>query len=177
MRDPGGRLGPYIYEGGPDLRDMSFSASFCSEDDFVILCSDGVYDNFDPELSGLTPKDFAHMVGSNANSDGPASPLLSDIRPEQLKNRWDQLDALTSSELRAVHRAHTLETIIEGGDSSPNARSIMRSIVNYCIRQTRSAREFLEQNPAQRLPVDYQQFPGSLDHLACLAFQVGSVQV
>lgn len=170
MKDPGGRLGPYIYQGAPDLRDLAFSYAFCSEEEFVILCTDGVYDNFDPELSGHLPKDVPTLVGNSA-----ASAALADIRPEQIKARWDQLDTNTSAELRAAYRAKTLESIIDGGD--PSARSIMRSVINHCIRQTRSAREYLEQNAAQRLPSDHQQFPGSMDHLTCLAFQVGPVQL
>jgi serine/threonine protein phosphatase PrpC len=173
-RDPGGRLGPYIYQGAPDLRDLSFSHAFCGEDDFVILCSDGVYDNFDPEMAGLQPKDVSSLVGNGA---GSVSNLVSELRPEQIKGRWDQLDAHTSAELRAACRIRTLEQIIEGGDASPNARSLMRSVVNFCVRQTRSVREFYEQNPNQVVPNDYQQYPGVMDHLTCLAFQVGNVSL
>lgn len=170
--DPGGRLGPYIYQGAPDLRDLSFSYAFCSEDEFVILCTDGVYDNFDPQRSGILPKDVPGLVGNSV-----AGNSLSDIRPEQLKARWDQLDSSTACELRAACRIRTLEQIIDSGDATPNARSLMRNIVNYCVRQTRSLREFCEQYPNQKLPNDVQQFPGSMDHLTCLAFQVGSVQI
>jgi hypothetical protein len=172
LRDPGGRIGPYIYEGAPDLRDLSFSYAFCNEDEFVIMCTDGVYDNFDPELSGMLPKDVPGLVGNSA-----AGSSLSDIRPEQIKSRWDQLDSNTAAELRAACRSRTLEQIIEGGDATPNARSLMRSVINFCVRQTRSSREFMEQYTTQRLPTDYQQYPGSMDHLTCLAFQVGTVQI
>ena len=172
LRDPGGRLGPYIYQGAPDLRDLSFSHAFCSEEEFVILCTDGVYDNFDPELSGLSPKDVPTFLGNST-----ASNAIADIRPEQFKAKWEQLDANTSAELRAACRVRTLEQIIDGGDPALSARSIMRSIVNHSIRQTRSAREYLEQNTTQRLPTDYTQYPGALDHLTCLAFQIGPVQL
>lgn len=172
MKDPGGRLGPYIYQGAPDLRDLSFSYAFCSEEEFVILCTDGVYDNFDPELSGISPKEVPAMLGNST-----ASNAISEIRPEQIKAKWEQLDSNTSAELRAACRTRTLEQIIDAGDPALSARSIMRSIVNYCIRQTRASREYLEQNSAQRLPTDYSQYPGIMDHLTCLAFQVGTVQL
>jgi len=172
LRDPGGRLGPYIYQGAPDLRDLTFSYAFCSEDDFVVLCTDGVYDNFDPELSGMSPKDVSGFVGNSASGSA-----IAEIRPDQIKSRWDQLDTNTSAELRAACRIRTLEQIIDTGDSTPNARSLMRNIINFCIRQTRSVREFVEQNSTQRVPTDYQHFPGSMDHLTCVAFQVGHVQL
>lgn len=172
LRDPGGRLGPYIYQGAPDLRDLAFSYAFCSEDEFVILCTDGVYDNFDPQLSGLLPKDVPGFVGNSS-----AGLALSELRPDQIKARWDQLDSGTSAELRAACRIRTLEQIIDGGEATPNARSLMRNIVNFCVRQTRSIREFAEQYSNTQTPTDYQQFPGAMDHLTCLTFQVGTVQI
>lgn len=44
-KDPGGRLGPYLSEGRPDLRNLSAHYSICNEGDYIILVSDGVHDN------------------------------------------------------------------------------------------------------------------------------------
>jgi hypothetical protein len=45
MRDPGGRLGPDD-DGQPDIRNVVVGTHFCEEGEVIILCSDGVHDNF-----------------------------------------------------------------------------------------------------------------------------------
>ena len=51
MRDPGGRLGPYIGpKGGPDLRNLGLFMTLCEQDSLVFILSDGVHDNLDPEV-------------------------------------------------------------------------------------------------------------------------------
>jgi serine/threonine protein phosphatase PrpC len=66
-KDPGGRLGPYIYQGAPDLRNMNFFYTPCALDDLLILCSDGLHDNLDPELNGISPKELAGLVANYQN--------------------------------------------------------------------------------------------------------------
>lgn len=51
-RDPGGRLGPYTRQGGPDLRNFDIFSKVCKTGDILLLCSDGVHDNFDPQHLG-----------------------------------------------------------------------------------------------------------------------------
>lgn len=41
--------------GTPDLRNLQLYFTQCSEGDWVILLSDGVHDNLDPEQMGLNP--------------------------------------------------------------------------------------------------------------------------
>jgi len=65
--DPGGRLGPYIYQGAPDLRNLQLFFSGCAVDDLIILITNGVYDNLDPELNGLAPKDLQPMMTNYPN--------------------------------------------------------------------------------------------------------------
>jgi len=58
MSDPGGRLGPASKEGGPDLRNLGIYFAQVKAGDIVVLLSDGVYDNFDPEFLGYQPSDL-----------------------------------------------------------------------------------------------------------------------
>ena len=49
--DPGGRLGPYQgREQKPDLRNLCCYYHPCEPGDLLIIVSDGVYDNLDPEV-------------------------------------------------------------------------------------------------------------------------------
>lgn len=49
MRDPGGCLGFAIGEE-PDLAGASYHAVRCAPGDIIVLCSDGVHDNWDPTV-------------------------------------------------------------------------------------------------------------------------------
>jgi len=57
VRDCGGRLGPYIEEGRPDLRNIELYFQRCYEGDMIIVVSDGVHDNLDPQILGVKPSD------------------------------------------------------------------------------------------------------------------------
>jgi serine/threonine protein phosphatase PrpC len=46
VRDPGGRLGAYLNENKPDLRNLKVYCEILEEDDTILLCSDGIHDNF-----------------------------------------------------------------------------------------------------------------------------------
>ncbi len=45
VRDPGGRLGPTLEAGAPDLRNLALFSWLCDEHDIIVLVSDGVHDN------------------------------------------------------------------------------------------------------------------------------------
>src|SRR5690606_18103380 len=52
VRDPGGRLGPHLKGGAPDTRNLQLFWEACDDEDIIILMSDGIHDNLDPELLG-----------------------------------------------------------------------------------------------------------------------------
>ncbi len=45
----GGRIGPWIGQGAPDLRNLKLYFYGCEQDDICFVCSDGIHDNFDPQ--------------------------------------------------------------------------------------------------------------------------------
>jgi len=55
-KDPGGRIGPYVKDGDPDLRNLEVLYTVCSPGDVLMVVSDGVHDNLDPVTLGKTPK-------------------------------------------------------------------------------------------------------------------------
>lgn len=70
VNDPGGRLGPYVgKEGSADLRNLALFYVPCKKGDIVLLLSDGVYDNLDPQQLGVPTAD----VGVGAPSWEEAS--------------------------------------------------------------------------------------------------------
>src|SRR5690554_4793031 len=46
----GGRLGPHTEVGEPDLRNLGLYCCPYAEGDLLLLVSDGIHDNFDPQL-------------------------------------------------------------------------------------------------------------------------------
>ncbi len=50
--DPGGRLGPYLDAGAPDVRNLRVFFELCREGDTVLLMTDGIHDNLDPKSLG-----------------------------------------------------------------------------------------------------------------------------
>ncbi len=66
MNDPGGQLGPVILGDCPDLRNLRVASTSCNADDYIILCTDGLISNLDPENIGFTPKDLASLISKGS---------------------------------------------------------------------------------------------------------------
>ncbi|XP_049849642.1 uncharacterized protein LOC126319965 [Schistocerca gregaria] len=100
--DPGGRIGPYIYNGCPDLRNFEVSYKFCSAGDVIFLCSRNLYEKFDPEYLGVMPNEVRALKSSGTGD------------ADQLPDKWKDLDANTSFSLRKLYEIHALEKKING---------------------------------------------------------------
>jgi hypothetical protein len=148
MRDPGGRLGPYIGKD-PDLRNMRLYYRAVNPGDVVVLCSDGVYDNFDPIFLGKTPRDL------DLPYDGWSS--VPDAAQEQKKEEF------------ALGYARTL---MQGQEIS--ATTIVNTFLRHALNLTQRTRDFMEGNPGKKQPADYKAFPGKMDHTTCLGYEVGN---
>jgi len=150
-RDPGGRLGPYVGHGWPDLRNLRLYFVPAEENDIAVLMSDGVHDNLDPQTLGKTPQEL-----------------------NLPNNSWDELshEALISS--KAKYMSNLLSSIVFN-EESPSPSAITNNLINHCMEVTRKAREFMEKNPHKKQPTDYVEFPGKMDHTTCISFVVGNM--
>lgn len=148
MRDPGGRLGPYA-GSDPDLRNLTLYFRVVKPGDIVALCSDGVYDNFDPIFLGKTPRD----IGLNYDD--------WDHTPDDVAERSKAffVTNYAADLLRRLPRV------------TPTA--LADTWIRHAVQQTAGARRFMEENPGKRQPSDYKQFPGKMDHTSALAYLVG----
>ena len=154
--DCGGRLGPYLEEGAPDLRNLAAHAHPCAAGDIVFLVSDGVHDNIDPQSLGKSPRHFG---------------LAADTWQEA-----ERLDSQATASVKDQFRVKFIRRLI-GEHKDPRAMcpAITKKLIDYCKQITRRSRLWMEQNPSKKLPEDYTNFPGKLDHTTCLAFVVGEV--
>eukprot|EP01133_Synstelium_polycarpum_P015004 gene15004-17742_t len=145
-RDPGGRLGPYVGNGQPDLRNLSVFYKYCDEDDLILLLSDGVHDNLDPQQLGVRPEDLGIEVES-WDLAGQKYPNETDRVKNEFRTRW-LLDHF-------------------GNEENLTPQYITNTLLKHCIETTQSSRDFMEQNTTKKLPCDYKLlvhlFPNSFD--------------
>eukprot|EP01133_Synstelium_polycarpum_P007850 gene7850-9212_t len=139
-RDPGGRLGPYVGQGWPDLRNLKLYFTFCEENDIALIVSDGVHDNLDPIMLGKLPSEL------NINAKG-----------------WEDLHHEDLLRAKTSYMKKLLEDIVfNGGQTNPT--DITQKIIEHCSNVTRSARDFMEKFPNKKQPNDYREYPGKMDH-------------
>lgn len=151
-RDPGGRLGPYLEGGRPDLRNLKLYFIECSPKDLIFLISDGVHDNCDPQTLGKTPADFQ----VNASS-------------------WEELTPEKEQEIKGEFLEKKIYEIItkNGSRTRPKPKAVTRDLLKMCWNLTEPSREWMRTHPNKKLPSDYSIFPGKMDHSSCLCFKVG----
>jgi CRP-like cAMP-binding protein len=174
--DCGGRLGPHVGEGNPDLRNMSLFYTPADEGDVVIFTSDGVYDNLDPQSFGILP--------SELGLEGDSWDTQTDWkRVEEVKTTYvcEKIRSLvfgtrTKEEDENPTQDDSLSSPIALATSSrPTSLSvseIVEKLISHAISTTDSSREFMEAYPDRILPKDYKQYPGKLDHTTCLALKI-----
>jgi len=157
--DPGGRLGPYLEEGSPDLRNLDLYLHRCNDGDIIFCVSDGVHDNYDPQQLGKSPRDF----GIPSDTWQHAEKTLP-LQAEEAKThfRLQMMEEQFISLLNEQERAQLLPT------------DVVNTLLTHCWNVTSASREFMESNPTKKLPADYNLYPGKQDHATCIAVHVGS---
>jgi hypothetical protein len=164
-KDPGGRLGPYVGKGDPDLRNMALYFVPCYEEDVVMLMSDGVHDNLDPQLLGFSP---SHINLGNSDSWHDAErddPSQVDAYKNLFRCYYAKKllsDVLQQSRMGEVGEAAGVPHL-----ASP--RLLTERLEHHAAQLTQTSRDFMEQNQFSRLPDDYLLYPGKMDHAACLS--------
>lgn len=167
--DPEGRLGPYVEDGKPDLRNVSVHFAPCKEGDMIILMSDGVHDNLDPVVLGHTPASL--------------SPQHSTIE------KWSELDRKTMSDLKTSFMENFFcNQLLLGGEEDRKVRAkvfgaqeedpllpsaIISRVMKHCLTITSKGREWMEQNPNLKLPP---HILGKMDHCTTAIFKVTSYE-
>ena len=153
--DCGGRLGPCNKTGVPDLRNLFVVSATVKENDYILLVSDGMHDNLDPELLGKRPSDLSN----NYQKSAP----------------WEGLTLEETQALKNSFRERKLaEIICKIKRTKQNPESICSALVKYVKKITEPGRNFMETNPALELPDDYSKYPGKMDHSSCICIKVGS---
>jgi serine/threonine protein phosphatase PrpC len=177
--DPGGRLGPTQKpEGLPDLRNLRLYSQVCKKNDLLLFCTDGVADNLDPRHLGFTPRDvhLDHDTWSE-KGDQAENDAQTKFTEQNLRDNFILTSSSTHSSPVYSTTSPTLGTASgKGKPSSLPTKDILSKILQHCLSLTHKSREWMITNPNRRLPRDYKQFPGKMDHATAVLFKLQSTK-
>jgi len=186
-KDCGGRLGPYVGNGGPDLGNVMVYYTFCEEDDLLLILSDGVHDNLDPQVLGKTPadcgpdwddvKDWTEFKSDDDYHSAKAA-YMKEFLSDQLILGGESDDKMRSKVFASSVNTNTTskESPIPPGDPAISPAAITSRIMKHCLAVTSKGREWMEQNPKEKLPNDYVEYPGKMDHATAVVIRVAKYQ-
>jgi hypothetical protein len=173
-KDPGGRLGPYIDVGQPDLRNLHLYYQSTEPGDLIFLVSDGVHDNLDPQQLGTTPgeADIANTV--TWEEAEKVSPKAVEAFKDGFRMKWLQ-GAFNKEKETGQHHDNTENSTSksDGNGANVSPQQIVDVLLRHAVDITRSSRDFMEQYPQKRLPQDFKTYPGKMDHVSCVCVRVG----
>lgn len=153
--DCGGRIGPFLDGGKPDFRNLDLFYDSVNEDDIVIVASDGLHDNLDPQSLGLNPSDIG-LEGSSWTSE------IEGLGAAKSKFMCEKISEIVFGQ--------NVQTCSERVNLDPNI--VTEKLIQYAITVTEKSKVFMETHPNQPLPSDYKLYPGKLDHTSCVSIKV-----
>lgn len=120
-----------LEHGEPDLRNLSVYSQVCDDLDFIILCSDGVHDNLDPQTLGKSPRELG-LESTDGTWEGVTNIKLG----EEMKAKWTARIVQEMIEKALADRTE-MPTFL-----------IAKALVEHAKKLTRPSREFMENHPS-----------------------------
>jgi len=154
--DPGGRIGPTLDGGKPDVRNLKLQFVECDEGDICFLCSSGVAMNFDPQEMDVQPKAIDNTLAVDKWSD-----LIGDLG--------------RASDVKNTYRTKKMEEILKKQEGDITAEQVSTALIDYCVNLTLAMRDFMQQNPGTKQPRDKSKYPGRFSHVTAVCCRVGKV--
>jgi serine/threonine protein phosphatase PrpC/uncharacterized FlaG/YvyC family protein len=151
ITDCGGRLGPHLRGGLPDLRNLACYFWPCKEGDVLLLVTDGVHDNFNPQVLGKLPSDVGLVVPNN---------------------EWKNVDPEEANRIKTRFQLDTLAAVLNR-NKEKTPFFFTHSLIQHCFKITHKVRDYMEKNPTKAEPSDHSEYPGKMDHTTCIAYRVG----
>ena len=130
------------------MRNFSVASCTVRADDLLIIVSDGVHDNLDPQYLGKTPRDL------HINEDD-----------------WELVEPRVANLAKQKFREQKLLEILSVSDAlTPSV--VCDLLADYSYDITSAGRTFMEKNPSLELPPDYSTYPGKMDHTSVICLKV-----
>ncbi|KAH3756247.1 cyclophilin B [Pelomyxa schiedti] len=167
--DPGGRLGPFVDDSQPDLRNMYMHYTECDHNDLILFLSDGVHCNLSPEFLGVGPGVLCDQFHSMSWDEAVQAnkKLALELRETFMASKLE--DIIFSS--RASDPAFLHDSMLSVDITPP---FVNETILNYCNEITAPSRAFMEEHPMQKQPIDYRRYPGKMDHATCVTIRINT---
>lgn len=175
--DPGGRIGPYLENGKPDFRNLRICYRRCEKGDLIILATDGVHDNLDPQTLGEEPRNWGlkYDTWDEANEKDPKG--TQNAKSQFMVNKLKKVIS-GSNEINDDNddggNEDSENDENEDGDEMPSPLNVVKSLVDNAVKITQSSRKWMNEHPKDKLPSDYVKYPGKLDHVTCVCIRVSS---
>uniref|UniRef100_A0A6B2KXS9 PPM-type phosphatase domain-containing protein n=1 Tax=Arcella intermedia TaxID=1963864 RepID=A0A6B2KXS9_9EUKA len=154
-KDCGGCIGPFKKDQ-PDFRNLGTYFQPCRTGDIIMLMSDGVHDNLDPENFGLLPNELEE----NLNRDW---------------KDWFAAGQKDVEKLKSDFSCKKLEELL-AKVKNPTPQDVSALLIKHCLSMTQAKRKLMETTPAGE-PVASKEYPGKMDHATILAFVVSDLVV
>lgn len=183
VNDPGGRLGPYVgKEGSADLRNLSVFSQLCQPGDILLLVSDGVYDNLDPQQLGVSVEEAKLDFPSWEQADAHAAERAKDNYRTQLISR--KIKEVASGEGGDSDEDKKGKKKKKKGDDSKadfdkiNLQDLAHNLLHHSKTVTKYSRKWMQEHPTARMPDARSKkrdpsMLGKMDHTTCLVYRVG----
>jgi len=163
-KDPGGRIGPHLEGGQPDLRNLSVFWVPCDAEDILFLTTDGVHDNLDPQHLGKLPSELNLTIPNDS---------WSSLDPQKDPGTYEQARKAKSAFIKSfINNLIGVENPVTQVNR-PTPALLTERLITHCLSTTESSRSFMEKNYGKKLPPDFKQYPGKMDHVTCCAFRAG----
>ncbi|XP_046849872.1 PP2C-like domain-containing protein CG9801 isoform X2 [Xenia sp. Carnegie-2017] len=182
MRQSGGCIGPLIGDS-PDLRNLAFSFAYVDEGDIVFLASDGITDNFDPNVLKVdSVEDIDNLVNEITFERNSVlnKPTANDEFPKQkLHSTTDDQTSMKSSDISHIIMKKVIQTDSPCQNEESSAKELCAKLINFVLKQTSEKREFLEKSNLCKKDFEEKKktIPGKLDHATVVAYEVCNFQL
>lgn len=185
VNDPGGRLGPYVgKEGSADLRNLSVFSQLCHENDILLLVSDGIYDNFDPQQLGISVEeaklDFPSWEQADAHAAEKAKDnyrtMLIGKKLQEASGGGDDGDADGDKKGKKKKKKKGEDDQVDLG--KVDLQEFAHVLLHHAKTVTKYSRKWMQEHPTARMPDARSKkrdpsMLGKMDHTTCLVFRVG----
>ncbi|ELP88820.1 hypothetical protein EIN_368180 [Entamoeba invadens IP1] len=145
--DCGGRIGPFVDKLFPDLRNGDIHICECNEGDFLVMATDGYHDNFDPIITGKTPKEVSLQYKT-----------------------WEEAEKDVECSLKKARFVE--EIVMDFITNSVSLADFCENTSRYVVNMTTRIRTFMEERQGEKHPKDPHEYPGKCDHTTVMIFKM-----
>ncbi|GAB1218748.1 hypothetical protein ENUP19_0003G0035 [Entamoeba nuttalli] len=139
--DPGGRIGIQGTNKRMDIRNAMVYHKILKWNDIIMVCSDGIHDNLEPQTRGFSPNEI--------------QPELGDIKWFKLKKE----------QIEEINRNYSLKFISEVASHAVSVHQFHKMMMDAIIGVIVDRKKYMEDHPNNAVP---NVFSGKLDHATLL---------